>query len=625
VRNRFLEFFSAFSSALSAPWRSHFVLAIALCGCPIASATVYHVNPVGDDTAGGDTDHPFQTISRAAFVAEAGDTVLIAPGIYREAVELTESGTPGRPIAFQAEKPGTAIITGAEQLAVWVPVSDHPGQYISDWPYDFIIDHNADGSPVRDHGAPPPVGCAEQVYWESHPLRQVMTSDDLSPGSFWVDWQFHTMTVWLPGSIDARAAHIEGCARSYLVTPKERDNVFSDARYITLRGLVFRDAANFAQRGGVILGTGWRAEHCIVEGNNAGGMSLNGDNIVVDHCIAQYNGFCGISGSGDNNTLQDCVVRGNNRKGFPPGWDGGGGKFTNTHHLRVIRHTSYENTGPGLWLDIDNTDYSITDSIFYGNHGLDEDWQGSGICLEISPGPGVVANNNIYSNTGAGILLAESEHISVQGNTFVDNTKGVELRAMNGRDNHQLRFVNIIENRFKEWRKEAIVTSLGDWTAASAAERNITINQNVYDPPKNQPFISWGDSVLAGLPEVRAALGMEEEGSIESILFPHPLENVKTVTDTDRPTIARAIANASVGQTVMLPVNSRSELLDDNGCAVFDEDNSCIAVALPTPELRQAMQESVTIAPMAMPVMLAVRIDRLDPHMDVRGTLVEVK
>jgi len=196
---------------------------------------------------------------------------------------------------------------------------------------------------------------------------------------------------------------------------------------------------------------------------------------------------------------------------------------------------------------------------------------------------------------------------------------------MNGRDNHQLRFVNIVGNRFKEWRKEAIITSLGDWTAASAAERNITINQNVYDPPKNQPFFSWGDSVLAGLPEVQAALGMEKEGSIESILFPHPLENVRSVTDADRPTIAKALASAAVGQTVMLPVNSRSELLDNNSCAVFDEDNSCVAVALPTPGLRQAMQDAVTIAPMAMPVMLAVRIDRLDPHMDVRGTLVEVK
>ena len=255
---------------------------------------------------------------------------------------------------------------------------------------------------------------------------------DLSPGSFWVDWQFHTVTVWLPGGVDARGARIEGSARAYLISPMEKDDVFSDVRNIALRGLVFRDAGNFAQSGGVVLGTGWHADHCTVEGNNAGGMRLGGDSILVDHCIAQYNGFWGISGSGDNDTLQDCIVRGNNRKRFPPAWDGGGGKFTKTHHLRVIRHTSYENIGPGIWLDGDNSDYSIADSNFYGNRGLNEDWEGSGICLENGPGPGVVSNNNIYSNTGAGILVAESEHVSVESNVLVDNARGIELGARPG-------------------------------------------------------------------------------------------------------------------------------------------------------------------------------------------------
>jgi parallel beta-helix repeat protein len=627
MENILRNLFSAFVSAISAPRRLHLYFAIVpmICCPKVGVAAVYHVSPVGDDSATGDAGHPLQTISHAADVAGPGDVVLIAPGVYREWVALTRSGTADKPITFQAEKAGTAIISGADPLTVWVPVSEHPGQYISDWPYDFIIDHNADGSPVRDHGAPPPVGCAEQVLWESHPLRQVMNSDDLSPGSFWVDWQFHTLTVWLPGDIDARNARIEGCARSYLVSPLEKDNVFSDARYITLRGLVFRDAANFAQRGGVILGNSWQADHCTVEDNNAGGMSLNGDNILVDHCVLQYNGFCGISGSGDNNTIQDCIVRGNNRKGFPPDWEGGGGKFTNTNHLRVIRHTSYENTGPGIWLDIDNTDYSITDSTIYGNHGLNADWEGSGICLEISPGPGVISNNNIYSNTGAGILIAESEHLMVDSNTLVDNVKGIELRAMSGRDNHQLRNLEIVRNRFKEWRKEAIATSLGDWSPASVAERRIKIDQNAYDPPRDQAFMSWGDAVLPGLPEIRSVLGLEQQGSVEAIQFAHSLENIRTIADPDRPTIAKALKDAAAGQDLTMPVNSRSPLLDDNSCVVFDMDNSCVVLALPTEELRRRVQDAIPTMPAASPVLLVVRIDRINPHQDVRGTLVEIK
>jgi parallel beta-helix repeat protein len=625
-----LNFFSASVSASSAlsrrlPLVFAVVLIIAISCALQGFAAVYYVSPSGEDSAAGDVGHPFQTISHAADWAMAGDTVLIAPGIYRESVAITHSGTAEKPITFQAQKAGTAIITGADLLAVWIPVRDHPGQFISDWPHDFIIDHNPDGSPVRDHGAPAPVGCAEQILWEGHPLRMVMNADDLSPGCFWVDWQFHTLTVWLPGGIDARSAKIEGCARSYLISPLERDNVFADARYIALRGLVFQNAANFAQRGGVILGTGWHADHCIVEGNNAGGMSLDGNEILVDHCIAQYNGFCGISGSGDDNTIQDCIVRGNNWKGFPPGWEGGGGKFTNTHHLRVFRHTSYENTGPGIWLDIENTDYSITDSTIYGNRGLNADWEGSGICLEISPGPGVVSGNDIYSNTGAGILLAESEHITVDSNTLVDNVKGIELRAMSGRDNHQLGNIQITRNRFKEWRKDAIATSLGDWSPASIAQRDISIDRNVYDPTRGEVFFQWGDAALGSFTDIHSVLNVEQNGSVAAIAFAHSLENIRTIADSDRPTIVKALKDATVGESITIPVNSRSPVLDSNACAVFDHDNSCVFVALPTEELRRRMQDAVSTTPTALPVLVTVRIDQINPHQDFRATLVEIR
>ena len=603
------------------------VLASALT-CP---AAVYHVTPGGDDSAVGDAEHPFQTISRAAGIAAPGDVVLIAPGVYREWVALTRSGTAQKPITFQAERAGTAIIDGADPLTVWTPVTGRPELYITDWPYDFIIDHKADGSPVRDHGAPPPVGCAEQILWEGHPLRQVMKSDDLVPGSFYVDWEYHTLVVWLPGNLDARNAKIEGCVRPYLLSPLEKDNNFSDARYVTLRGLVFRDAANFAQRGGVILGTGWVADHCTVENNNAGGMSLNGDHILVDHCVLQYNGFCGISGSGSFNTIQDCIVRGNNRKGFPPDWEGGGGKFCQTNHLRVVRHASYDNTGPGIWLDIDNLDYSITDSTFHGNHGLHADWEGSGICLEISPGPGVISRNVIYSNTGAGILLAESQHVAVQANTLVDNGKGVELRAMSDRDNHRLGSIDISRNHFKEWRSAAIATSLGDWTVKSAAERGIRIDGDFFDAGRDKPYFSWGGSSLADLAEIRSVLGLEGQGSVQAIRFLYPLENAKTLGDPTRPTIARALKGAAAGKEVTIPASCRSPLFNDDMVAVFDDQNACVAVTVPTVDLRQRVESALTIWPAAAPISLDIRIDDIQPHhsggfasTDVHATLMAV-
>ena len=115
---------------------SGIVLLFAICRTACLAA-VYHVSPVGDDSATGDVGHPLQTISRAAGLAEPGDMVLIAPGVYRERVALTKSGTMDKPITFQAEKAGTAVVSGADVLAMWVAVLGHPGQFISDWPFDF--------------------------------------------------------------------------------------------------------------------------------------------------------------------------------------------------------------------------------------------------------------------------------------------------------------------------------------------------------------------------------------------------------------------------------------------------------------------------------------------------------
>jgi parallel beta-helix repeat protein len=589
-----------------------------------ALADIYHVSPTGNDSAVGDADHPFQTISRAAGWSQAGDTVLIAPGVYRESVAFAHSGQPNKPITFAAEKPGTAIITGAEPLTIWTAVPDHPGQFITDWPYDFIIDHNPDGSSVRNHGAPAPVGCAEQILWESHPLRQVMKPDDLVAGSFFVDWQYHTLTVWLPGGIDPRASHVEGSVRSDLFGPAEKDGIVADARYIIVRGLTFRNAANFAQRGGVMLGTGWQAHDCTVEYNNAGGMSLDGDNILVDHCTLQYNGFCGLSGGGNNNTIQDCTVCGNNWKGFPPDWEGGGGKFCRTNHLKIIRHLSCENTGPGLWLDTDNLNYSITDSIFYGNHGLDDDRQGCGIYLEINPGPGIVSNNISYSNTGGGITLAESDQITVTGNTLADDNYGIELRNMPDRDNYHLRNLTITGNRFKEWRKGAIGTGLGQWTNTSAADWQIKIDQDFFDPPRDRPLASWADKPVADLDAMRSALGLESGGSIQSIDFGRSLEKARTMSDPNRPTIAKALKDAAVGKAVTIPVSCRSPLIDDKSCAVFDQDNDCIMLALPA-DRREVFQSDVSISPIAIPVLLDVRIDQIQPGRDVHATLTAVR
>ena len=62
---------------------------------------------------------PFKTISEAAAKALPGDEVLVAPGIYREAVDPRNSGTATKRITYRSAQKGQAHITGSEPVKSW--------------------------------------------------------------------------------------------------------------------------------------------------------------------------------------------------------------------------------------------------------------------------------------------------------------------------------------------------------------------------------------------------------------------------------------------------------------------------------------------------------------------------
>ena len=67
----------------------------------------------------GSQDRPYRSISDAAKVAKPGDTVLVAPGVYRECVEPVHSGKDGEPITYRSIEPLGAVITGSERIENW--------------------------------------------------------------------------------------------------------------------------------------------------------------------------------------------------------------------------------------------------------------------------------------------------------------------------------------------------------------------------------------------------------------------------------------------------------------------------------------------------------------------------
>lgn len=71
--------------------------------------------PGGDGTS----EHPFQHINDAARIAQPGDTVLVAPGVYREYVDPANAGTEDARITYRSSELLGAEITGGEAIKDW--------------------------------------------------------------------------------------------------------------------------------------------------------------------------------------------------------------------------------------------------------------------------------------------------------------------------------------------------------------------------------------------------------------------------------------------------------------------------------------------------------------------------
>ena len=80
---------------------------------------IIYVNACAGLDGNGTKERPFKRINEAAKVARPGDTVTVAPGVYREYVNPVNAGTEDARIVYRSEEPLGAIITGAERLTGW--------------------------------------------------------------------------------------------------------------------------------------------------------------------------------------------------------------------------------------------------------------------------------------------------------------------------------------------------------------------------------------------------------------------------------------------------------------------------------------------------------------------------
>lgn len=133
----------------------------AVLAAPVRSlaATYYVRQTVGDDTHDGlSAATAWRGISKLSTTMQAGDTVYIGPGLYREQVTIMNGGTIDKRVVFIADTtgqhtgdpPGVVMITGADPVdeKVFTP-QGAPGVYQADLPYKVAGVVEMDGAQYR--------------------------------------------------------------------------------------------------------------------------------------------------------------------------------------------------------------------------------------------------------------------------------------------------------------------------------------------------------------------------------------------------------------------------------------------------------------------------------------------
>lgn len=356
---------------------------------------VLYVAPNGHDTNPGTRNRPFQTIQRAVDIVKPGDRVRVFPGVYREAVTVTRSGTAARPIVIESvgsavENESHAVVEGSlprlatvDQTDDWLPdPSGAKGVYVATLTEFSSVDtvlavYAGERKMYSYSDSLNP----ERVTYENF-LQGVYCRTDTTEchqtgaaGGFWYDRPQKQLFLRLPDGSDPDASPMHVIARN---TQGFR---LEGVRHVTLRGFETR--------------------YFHVGASIRGGTSGASDN-VIEQVVARYNqyglGVGGYLANGETvhrNLVQDNTVMDDlNVAAWPwadvknndvesTGISVGGGS------ANVIRRNTISQVFNGidmtLWWDLDkpaynvNTDVLENEVIDVGDDSLEIDGPGNNV------------------------------------------------------------------------------------------------------------------------------------------------------------------------------------------------------------------------------------------------------
>jgi hypothetical protein len=377
--------------------------------------------PNAADDNPGTADAPLKTVQRAVQRANQANArgqavrILLGAGVYRESLRLVGgSEHTDAPMVVEGE-PG-AVLSGADIWTDWQAQPD--GSYTSAWPYTFGMAPipggwgqywNSDGNGFRRDI----LRRSELVFADGAPLRGVLSDDELGPGTFFVDEDNQRLDVRLP---DGRS--MDGVTMEVTV---RRPVLLIDGRtHVTVRHLTVEKGRGAIQEAAVVVrdSEDVTVSDMLVQLNAYNGMATSGnERLVINGSRFDDNGVLGLSGYREKDIiLEDTEIARNNWRGWPVGheeWDSVF-KWLSVHGGVARRLRVVDNLGNGFWLDTDNRNVELSESLISGNRK-------GGVTLEANQGPIAVIANRICDNVEAGILDAQSDHVTLRDNHIFGN------------------------------------------------------------------------------------------------------------------------------------------------------------------------------------------------------------
>ena len=379
------------------------LLCLLAAPAPAATLIVDQKASTAADTNPGTRTRPLKTISAAAKLVKPGDTVLVRPGVYRESVALTISGTEGRSITFQSETPYAAVVDGADIISAFTP--DAPGVY------SFAAPDLPASAGEFDPG--------QQVYINGEPLERVTDPAHLSPGTFLLDYA--AKRVRLAPLEDQQISTVQ-------VAYARRDGQFAPPTPIDdihIRGFtILHNASPFGNRFGILIsGRRWIVEDNHIFWSSYAGLRMEKSNgCVVRNNLVDWSGATGLGGFANINlTFEGNILKHGNWRRQDTGFDGGAGKWVYTYDsLFKDNECAYDN-GWGLWFDL-----ACGGNVYQGNVTHDSA-QNAGLFTEISWNTQYLGN--VAFNNDQGLMVGESSGCLLKHNVLFNNGTGLYMRG----------------------------------------------------------------------------------------------------------------------------------------------------------------------------------------------------